>query len=515
MTSTELKAPAETSTSDSEPTTSPPWPRNYRIAIWSFAVCYLVAFVCFLGNSSLWLDETITAWCTAGDLRTCIQRVWDYQGQSPLYFILVWGIRQILGSSELALRSLSLVSVIGCVAIFPAILRRLGLQRDAWVGPVVVLAAMLGEFHAALNARPYSIAIFCSLVSLYCLLRWIDSRSWMTWLAYVAATLLTLVFHYLFGTFLALHLFVLWKRTGGDRRALLAWVGSLCVVGVGLTPVLPHVLLVAEKAKRYEFSAPPTFLGTLQNLFVINGMAPLIGLTCVFGLFKPRLNLKAVDRDMALLGVMYWAAAPLCIAVLYVVLGISLNAPRYLLWRLPAMGLLVIAALQAIYAHRLVALPAILCVAFVLPVFQFHDRSGWKEAAEWAAPYTSSEDHYQVVFYSGLIETATQEWLEDEEFRKYLLAPLDYYGNSQDAELLPTYVQRTQEMFQQKIDDLTGHHDRLIFFLNREPDASDAVGKLLADAGYKIIDGRSFEFVEMIVASRVAGDAAKAHADSD
>jgi hypothetical protein len=526
MTSTPPTAIQMSPPSDQQMSDSPAWPRNYRTGIWALVVCYVGWSLWAIGNSSLWLDETITAWVTSGDLPTCIHRAWNFQGQSPLYFMLVWGVRQVLGGSEFALRSLSLLSAIGSAAIFPSILRRFGLHRDAWLGPLIVVVVILSEYNTGiyelrtadtgLNARPYSIAIFSSLISLYCLLHWIDTRTWMMWLTYSAVTTVTLMLHYLFAPFLAFHLFVLFKRTRGDRRAMLAWLGSLCVVGAGLLPVLPHLVLVTQKSKNYESAKLPTFFDTLAQLFVLNGMWRVIALTCIFGLIRPRLDLTAVDRDTAILGLTWWSLPPICLAILYLVTGISLNAPRYLLWRLPAVALLIIAMLQAVYSHRFVALPAFLCVPFMIPVIQSHDRSGWKEAVEWAEHYTSHAGDYQPVLYSGLIETATPDWLDDEEFRSYLLAPLDYYSGPQQAELLPIYYRSmTAEIFQKKMDDLIDHHDRMIIFLRHEPVASRPVHKMLSDAGYSIVDGQKFQLVDVIVASRIADDSAPTHAESE
>jgi hypothetical protein len=152
----------------------------------------------------------------------------------------------------------------------------------------------------------------------------------------------------------------------------------------------------------------------------------------------------------------------------------------------------------------------------MIPVIQSHDRSGWKEAVEWAEHYTSHAGDYQPVLYSGLIETATPDWLDDEEFRSYLLAPLDYYSGPQQAELLPIYYRSmTAEIFQKKMDDLIDHHDRMIIFLRHEPVASRPVHKMLSDAGYSIVDGQKFQLVDVIVASRIADDSAPTHAESE
>jgi hypothetical protein len=71
----------------------------------------LVALFKFGLGASFGLDETISAWVTDASLQQSWQRALSYQGQSPLYFALLWCWRSLSGDSEWALRLPSFLDI--------------------------------------------------------------------------------------------------------------------------------------------------------------------------------------------------------------------------------------------------------------------------------------------------------------------------------------------------------------------------------------------------------------------
>jgi hypothetical protein len=110
-------------------------------------------------TSSLSLDEFGTFWVVEEDLSTTIARAFQFQGQSPLYYVLSWASLHAFRESEAALRVSSLV--LGC--LFSAALYASG---RLVCGPKAALcAALLGWLlpvatHASVEARPYALALF-------------------------------------------------------------------------------------------------------------------------------------------------------------------------------------------------------------------------------------------------------------------------------------------------------------------------------------------------------------------
>src|SRR6476469_554725 len=71
--------------------------------------------------SSLWVDEFGTLWVAEASLSQTVQRAIPVQGQTPLYYVLVWGALRTIGESELSLRILSLAAILAAtVAIWRA-----------------------------------------------------------------------------------------------------------------------------------------------------------------------------------------------------------------------------------------------------------------------------------------------------------------------------------------------------------------------------------------------------------
>src|SRR5262245_11446011 len=66
-------------------------------------------------NRSLWLDEFGTLWVIEGSFSQLMERVNAFQGQSPLYYLLVWFFVHLIGESEFTLRLLSLLLGVGTV----------------------------------------------------------------------------------------------------------------------------------------------------------------------------------------------------------------------------------------------------------------------------------------------------------------------------------------------------------------------------------------------------------------
>jgi len=60
-------------------------------------------------SASLWIDEFGTFWVVEPNLTTTLLRAWQFQGQSPLYYVLAWIPIHVVGELETALRAPSLV----------------------------------------------------------------------------------------------------------------------------------------------------------------------------------------------------------------------------------------------------------------------------------------------------------------------------------------------------------------------------------------------------------------------
>ncbi|MEH1782520.1 MAG: glycosyltransferase family 39 protein [Nostoc sp.] len=123
-----------------------------------------------LSNQSLWYDEGLTL--TNSDVSTLqesisrVRNIGNSDRFQPLYFIVMFGWRQLFGESEFALRSLSTILGIGSnVVIFFTALRIYGKKHALW--SLVILTFSCFCINYSQEARIYSFAMFITSLQLY------------------------------------------------------------------------------------------------------------------------------------------------------------------------------------------------------------------------------------------------------------------------------------------------------------------------------------------------------------
>jgi 4-amino-4-deoxy-L-arabinose transferase-like glycosyltransferase len=200
--------------------------------IW-IAIIILAAVVYTVGISheSFWYDEAYSS-VIASYLPWQIPAQVMVDNHPPLYYILLSLVRMVLGSSEWALRSLSVAGAVGMVALGAGPVRRILGNRNAFLYAIVVLftPAILIYAH---EARMYSLAI-CAVTAgaLYGYLAVMENRA-RDWALFGAATLAGAYLHY-YGLIAAFFLqafvcfWLLIKRRGQLKTYLI--VGAVVVV---------------------------------------------------------------------------------------------------------------------------------------------------------------------------------------------------------------------------------------------------------------------------------------------
>lgn len=124
-----------------------------------------------LASRSLWLDETYSAWFAAVPLRELWTSVPLYETHPPFYYTLLKGWTALFGSSEAAMRSLSVLASTLTVLLLAA-----G-ARLARLGPVAERVGLLAALFLALNAnsilfaqqaRPYALQALSGTLAVFC-----------------------------------------------------------------------------------------------------------------------------------------------------------------------------------------------------------------------------------------------------------------------------------------------------------------------------------------------------------
>jgi uncharacterized membrane protein len=169
-------------------------------------------------TSSLWLDETLSAWTVNGTFSDAWNRSLAFQTQSPLFYLVLWSFIHYLGDGEIMLRSVSILSAVGSVVAVFSIAKKLS---GNWEVPLLSCGFLLScdVFQiGALTARPYALATLTALCSVACLIELL--REWRARIAllFVSSVVLTVYTHYLFGIVVHAHGVVLMRHRQVLRR---------------------------------------------------------------------------------------------------------------------------------------------------------------------------------------------------------------------------------------------------------------------------------------------------------
>ncbi len=212
-----------------------------RRLTWLFLICLLLlAFalrVYRLPAQSLWYDEGVSWYMTRLSLPALTTWTAD-DIQPPLYYYLLWPWVRLAGTSEYALRFLSVFFGTLTVPLLWITARRLLWKSAAWLAALILTLSPLHVYYAQ-EARMYTLLTFLGLLSSYLLLRWLETgsphlRSPTIW-AYVLTAVAALYTHY-FAFFLlvahALYILYLWwgqLRSGRPLRPNIATALSLTI----------------------------------------------------------------------------------------------------------------------------------------------------------------------------------------------------------------------------------------------------------------------------------------------
>ena len=371
-------------------------------AVGAALVVGLVARLQGIG-SSLWVDEFGTLWVVEKSLRDAAQRAIQVQGQTPLYYTLVWGALKVFGESEFALRSVSVGAVLAATAMLWKTARSmagdiagLGSAILFWFSPAVVTVSA--------SARPYALGLLCAAVSV---LGFVDAcqtgrrRGRLLFVFGCAALFWT---HYLMslmlGGLVAGYVLAPALRSKYPWRSLFV---DLVFAGILLLPTIPQWLALTARRGAMNWSTTgPTF-------DAFKPLVPMIAIGAAAALFRRR----DPDRVRAGLMLSLWLAVVCQIGVLWVatLVGVNLLVQRFLLVAIvPAtivagVGLagfgLTITAIAAA-GVLLLAAPEVRATHQVIGSFSGAGFQQWREAVDDLASRVAPGA--PVLYRSGFVE---------------------------------------------------------------------------------------------------------------
>lgn len=380
-----------------------------------------------LGDESLWMDEVFTLTvATESTLEYLLFGLPAVEPHPPLHTVIMWGWVRFMGVSEVALRLPSVAFGVATIPVLYSVGRTLYGRAAAGIA-VAFFAVAPFQIWYAQEARMYTLYVFLTVLSIWCLLRLLDDFTRRRAAAYVGVAAL-LAYTHVFALFVLLSqaVFLAWLsvRREGHVVTLRRFVGVYAAVGAAIAPWL--VLLV----RRFVVSDPdaagkvawlpetePVMLWQTFTLFAFGyargwvpywslARPPTVALFVVAGVLllvaygwwdeQLRLDLdgRGHDETPQDLLVGCWLLIPVFVPYVVSVLVTPVFVHRYVIAAAPAFLLLLARGVTTLRTRHLrYAIAALLLAGMFVPLPGYYaadQKDQWREAAEFVA--TDAQD---------------------------------------------------------------------------------------------------------------------------
>jgi mannosyltransferase len=207
---------------------------------WPALLLLLVAWAlrtATLTLQSMWIDEVMALYFTRGTFAETLHTIVRPEHNGPLYYLLLFWWRHLVGDSDFAVRYLSVLFSVLTIPLLYQLARRLLTERTA------VLALWLTAFSPftlwfAQEAKMYALHMWAATASTLALLEAFRKGRWWLWACYAALASITLYSH-LFGGFLVLAQGIMSGILGWKRwRRWLAYGLTMSLLALAHTPLL-------------------------------------------------------------------------------------------------------------------------------------------------------------------------------------------------------------------------------------------------------------------------------------
>ena len=390
--------------------------------------------------SSFWVDEAETAFVA--------EHGYDHpslaivpQITASVYYWLPRAASRIFGFSEIAERLPSLAAMALALFLIARLTARLIHPQAAWFAVFACLSLRAFDYEAA-NARPYALGICVAVLSLWLLVRWLDSGRWLDGVLFLASAALLWRVQLIYWPFYLIYAVYFFTRS--DRRA--SWVQAATIfagLAVALMPVIPTALAVNREAALHAFAPQPSLMD-LAGAFKLRLAAGIAIGAWIIARWRrwPRPESPPSWPGIFLI-TGWWAVQPAALFAYSHLTGISVFSTRYLSIALPGVALAGTAGAAFFIPRSRWHLPALaMGIAALLFAGQWeelwppHHNSDWRAAAQAANALALGPDT-PVLVVSPFIEGKPPEWRPDYPLPGFLYCHLDVYPVNGKLYLLP------------------------------------------------------------------------------
>lgn len=432
-------------------------------------------------------DEYLSLWVTSDGFTETIRRSHNFQGNGPVYFVLLWGWRQIVGSAPLMLALPSLACFGATLWHTYCLGRDLDRPETGWVA-MFVLAMSGPRIGVLLEVRPYGLLVLAIVLAARALVRWLADGRQSDGLRLVAWAWLALAMSPFAGLVAIAWLFVVVataRQRPLPKPSSLLWMGGLAAALGAL--LVPQLLVLAGRGEELSFAPMPDVSSALRSFSMYGIVVAFLVAILVFrSPIEARLDLA---RPTLWLVIAWAVSSTLGLFFMSRLTGNSVFVLRYLLPAWPGVALVAAVALVRI-AHppaRFAALLGLVLIAGLGYESEALGEPGWRPAIEWAQEQLDASDQETaVVFDLDLVESNVVSRADDPAWTPYLLAPLEHHGVVDNERFgLPAASTDEGVVFVETLmDDLTVRFDSVAVVANRRSTHLARVEQRLVDAGF-------------------------------
>jgi 4-amino-4-deoxy-L-arabinose transferase-like glycosyltransferase len=403
------------------------------------ALCIARMWVMPLG-SSFWVDEAETAFIVHHGVNHPSLAVISPAIQS-VYYWLPRASEAVFGFSEAAERLPSLIALAIALFFIGRIANRLIHPEAGWFAVFACLTLRVFNYEAA-DARAYALGTCVAALSLWLLIRWLDSGRWLDGILFLVASALLWRVHLVYWPFYLVYAIYFLARS--DRKA--SWLQAAAIAGslvLALLPVAATALAMSRDAAQHVFAPLPSWdeFGETFKIRLVAGCALAAFFYARFQRVRRADSTPAFSSIALIAG--WWLVQPVGLFSYSHLSGVSVFTTRYVSIALPGAALAATAAV-AFFVPKSTWKPAAMVMGIAALAFggQWrelwppHHNSDWRGAAR-AVNALALGPSTPVLVVSPFVEAKPPVWSPDYLLPGYLYSQLDVYSVNGKPYLLP------------------------------------------------------------------------------